>query len=161
MIQTKEQVTRIEDLLPDKIESQQSESNVQEKEKSGDSKTNNKEMLQKVIPRGRPKSGRIWKEPKQKFSSIVKTKGIRLSFEKKQKLREELKKVKELSREIKAQKEAEKQAKKERRRENLKRTEEKQKKSEVIQVIKNTAKIKRMKKKQLRMIEKRDTVKNA
>ncbi|KAG5319302.1 CCD86 protein, partial [Pseudoatta argentina] len=109
------------------------------------------------IPRGKPKSGRIWKEQKIKFSSIIKTGGIRQSFAKKQKLREDLKRVKEMSRAIKAQKQAEKEAKKQRRRENLKRAEENRKKSEIVQIIKNTAKIKRMKKKQLRMIEKRDT----
>ncbi|KYN29089.1 PREDICTED: coiled-coil domain-containing protein 86 [Trachymyrmex cornetzi] len=109
------------------------------------------------IPRGKPKSGRIWKEEKTKFSSIIKTRGIRQSFAKKQKLREDLKRVKEMSRAIKAQKQAEKETKKQRRRENLKRAEENRKKSEIVQIIKNTAKIKRMKKKQLRMIEKRDT----
>ncbi|KAJ8679103.1 hypothetical protein QAD02_014890 [Eretmocerus hayati] len=113
-----------------------------------------------VIPRGKPKSGRVWKEPKQRFSSIVKSRGIRLSFDKKKQLRDDLKKAKELSRDIKAQRDAERQAKIERRKENLKKAEENRKKSEVVQVIKNTAKIKRMKKKQLRMIEKRDTLKN-
>ncbi|KAL6267625.1 hypothetical protein P5V15_000700 [Pogonomyrmex californicus] len=111
------------------------------------------------IPRGKPKSGRIWKEEKTKFSSIIKTRGIRLSFAKKQKLREDLKRVKEMSRAIKAEKQAQKEAKKQRRRENLKRAEENRKKSEIVQVITNTTKLKRMKKKQLRMIEKRDTIK--
>lgn len=119
-----------------------------------------------------------------RFSSIIKTRGIRLSFANKQKLREDLKRVKEMSRAIKAQKQAEKEAKKQRRRDNLKRAEENRKKGEIVQVvskywfhfyyitfigyiikfllyrhfqIKNPAKIKRMKKKQLRMIEKRDT----
>ncbi|XP_051174411.1 coiled-coil domain-containing protein 86 [Leptopilina boulardi] len=112
-----------------------------------------------VIPRGKPKSGRVWKEPRKRFSSIVKTKGIRQSFEKKQKLREDLKHIKELSREKVAKMKEAKELKKQRRVENLKRAEENRKKSEVVQVITNTAKIKRMKKKQLRMIEKRDTLK--
>lgn len=70
-----------------------------------------------------------------RFSSIVKTRGVRLSLEKKQKLREDLKRVKGMSRAIKAEKEAQKQAKKDRRRENLKRAAENQRKSEVVQVV--------------------------
>ncbi|OAD57951.1 Coiled-coil domain-containing protein 86 [Eufriesea mexicana] len=114
--------------------------------------------LEQQIPKGKPKSGRIWKEPKKKFSSIVKTRGIRLSFDKKQKRRENLKHVKEISRAIKAEKRSQKEAKKERRRANLKRAIENQKKSEIVQVITNTTKLKKIKKKHLRMIEKRDTL---
>ncbi|XP_044263290.1 coiled-coil domain-containing protein 86 [Tribolium madens] len=110
------------------------------------------------VIRGKPKSGRFWKNEKKKFSSIIKTKGIRNSFEKKQALRQELKRIKEASRAIIAAKDEEKEQKKQRRRENLKRQEENRKKSEIVQVITNTSKIKKMKKKQLRYIEKRDTV---
>ncbi|RZC40954.1 hypothetical protein BDFB_004556, partial [Asbolus verrucosus] len=113
---------------------------------------------QETVPRGKPKSGRFWKNEKKKFSSIVKTRGIKTSFEKKQALREELKRTKEASRAIIAAKEEEKELKKQRRRDNLKRQEENRKKSEVVQVITNTSKIKKMKKKQLRYIEKRDIV---
>lgn len=70
-----------------------------------------------------------------RFSSIIKTRGIRLSFAKKQKLREDLKRVKEMSKAIKEQKDAEKEAKKQRRRENLRRAEENRKKGEVVQVV--------------------------
>nr|XP_022905853.1 coiled-coil domain-containing protein 86 [Onthophagus taurus] len=113
--------------------------------------------IKEDIPKGKPKSGRVWKSQKQRFSSIIKSKGLKNPMEKKETLRKELLRVKEASRAIKAAKEEEKEKKKERRRENLKRQEENRKKSEIVQVIKNTAKLKRMKKKQLRHIEKRDT----
>lgn len=109
--------------------------------------------------RGKPKSGRVWKNTKTRFSSIVKTKGIRNSFKRKEALREELKRVKEASKLILATKQEEKELKKQRRRENLQRKEENKRKSEIVQVIKNTSKIKRMKKKQLRQIQKRDVTK--
>ncbi|XP_018568938.1 coiled-coil domain-containing protein 86 [Anoplophora glabripennis] len=113
--------------------------------------------VNKVVPRGKPKSGKFWKNEKTKFSAIIKTKGIRSTFEKKQALREKLKQVKETSNAIKAAREEENELKKQRRRENLKRQEENRKKSEVVQVITNTKKLKKMRKKHLRTIEKRDT----
>lgn len=76
-----------------------------------------------------------------RFSSIIKTRGTRSSFAKKQKLREDLKRVKEMSRAIKEEKAAEKEAKKQRRRENLKRAEENSRKSEVVQVVSRNASI--------------------
>ncbi|XP_015593575.1 coiled-coil domain-containing protein 86 [Cephus cinctus] len=156
MTEAQETVTRMEDLL-------NSKSLVEGKEPIVDTGHQKSKKAEKKKPaiitviKGKPKSGRIWKEQKTRFSSIIKTRGIRQSFEKKQKLREDLKRVKDMSRAIIEQKKAEKEAKKQRRIENLKRAEENRKKSEVVQVIRNTAKIKRMKKKQLRMIEKRDT----
>ncbi|CAH1117342.1 unnamed protein product [Phaedon cochleariae] len=116
-----------------------------------------KPEVKPIIPKGKPKSGRIWKSEKKKFSSIIKTKGIRNSFEKKQLLRQKLKDIKELSKSIKSAKEEENEARKQRRRENLKRQEENRKRSEVVQVITNTKKLKNIKKKHLRTIEKRDT----
>ncbi|KAK4885003.1 hypothetical protein RN001_001274 [Aquatica leii] len=116
----------------------------------------NKQDDDKYIPRGKPKSGRTWKTTKKRFSSIVKTKGIRDSFEKKQTLRKELERVKNASKAIVALKEEEKEKKKQRRRDNLKRQEENSRKAEIVQIIKNPNKIKRMKKKQLRNIQKRD-----
>ncbi|KAF7388464.1 hypothetical protein HZH68_012406 [Vespula germanica] len=147
-----EKVTRMEDIL----EENSSDDDMSHINEINVEKTNQTSFKQD-IPKGKPKSGRIWKEPRKRFSSIVKSRGIRLSLEKKQKLKENLQRAKEMSRTIKEQKQAEKEAKKQRRIENLKRAEENRKKGEVVQVIKNTAKLKRMKKKQLRLIEKRDT----
>jgi rRNA-processing protein CGR1 len=133
--------------------------NVENEEKSSENLSKKSKMLEKEdIPRGKPKSGRFWKNEKKKFSSVIKTRGIRSSFEKKQALRQELKRIKEASRAALAEKEEQKEQKKKTRRDNLKRQEENRKKSEVVQVITNTKKIKNMKKKQLRYIEKRDTL---
>lgn len=110
-----------------------------------------------LVPRGKPKSGKIWKSERKKFSSIIKTKGIRNSLERKQALREKLKNIKEMSNSIKAAKKEESELKKQRRRDNLKKQEENRLKSEVVQVITNTKKLKKIKKKHLRSIEKRDT----
>ncbi|XP_028172968.1 coiled-coil domain-containing protein 86 [Ostrinia furnacalis] len=107
--------------------------------------------------RGKPKSGRFWKSKKEKFSSINKTKGLRQDFQKKTSLRLELKRTKELSKQVIEQLKAKEAERKERRRLNIQKAEENKRKSEVVQVITNTAKLKRMKKKQLRFIQKRDT----
>lgn len=90
-----------------------------------------------------------------RFSTIKKSINRR-TFERKQLLRAELKHIKELSSSIKEDKKQENVAKKQRRAENAQRRLENERKSEVVQVIKNTAKMKRMKKKALRKIEKRD-----
>ncbi|XP_047360749.1 coiled-coil domain-containing protein 86 [Vespa velutina] len=146
-----EKIIRMEDIIEENSSDDDNISDIIE------INTRKRNQITMDMPKGKPKSGRIWKEPKKRFSSIVKSKGIRLSLEKKQKLREDLQRAKEMSRTIKEQKQAEKEAKKQRRIENLKRAEENRKKGEVVQIIKNTAKLKRMKKKQLRLIEKRDT----
>ncbi|XP_067014903.1 coiled-coil domain-containing protein 86 [Anabrus simplex] len=111
------------------------------------------------IPKGRPKSGRIWKSQKSRASSLIKSRGIRLSYKQKQVLKQQLKLAKELSRVRKEERERLREEQRQRRRENLKRQEENRRKSEIVQVITNTTKIKRMKKNTLRKIEKRDTTK--
>lgn len=81
---------------------------------------------------------------------------FRPTFEKKEALRADLKHIKELSRSIRADKKLENEQKRLRRAENAKRKLENERKNEIVQVIKNPAKLKRMKKKALRKIEKRD-----
>ncbi|KAG7486733.1 hypothetical protein JOB18_037627 [Solea senegalensis] len=112
-----------------------------------------------VIPLGKPKSGRVWKDrSKQRFSALVRDKPLCTSWEKKMKAKQEKEMVKKFSLQLKEDKAREKEEKRKRREDNLKRRVENERKAEIVQVIRNTAKIKRMKKKQLRKIEKRDTL---
>ncbi|XKL62977.1 hypothetical protein PGB90_005341 [Kerria lacca] len=107
--------------------------------------------------RGQPKSGRFWKNQKTRFATMKKSSGLKSSFEQKQKFREELKSIKSLSRELINQRNTVKEARKLKRKENLQRRKGNELKSEVLQVIKNPTKLKRMKKKALRAVQKRDT----
>ncbi|CAN8016367.1 unnamed protein product [Ixodes persulcatus] len=109
------------------------------------------------VPKGRPKSGRFWKTEKKKFSSMRQDRPLKTSWKVKQQQRAERKALLSLEREIKEARRKEIEEKKKRREENLRRREENAKKAEVVQVIKNTAKIKRMSKKQLRYIKRADT----
>lgn len=112
-----------------------------------------------LVPLGKPKSGRIWKERhKKRFSNMVNDKPLRTSWEKKMNAKKEKKLTKDLANQLKGDKAKEKEDKRKRREENLKRKEENERKSEIVQVIRNPAKMKRMKRKQLRRIEKRDTL---
>ncbi|XP_034448932.1 coiled-coil domain-containing protein 86 [Hippoglossus hippoglossus] len=112
-----------------------------------------------VIPLGKPKSGRVWKDrSKQRFSALVRDKPLCTSWEKKMQAKQEKDMVKKFTTQLKDDKAKQKEDKRKRREDNLKRRTENERKSEIVQVIRNTAKIKRMKKKQLRKIEKRDTL---
>ncbi|XP_077462206.1 uncharacterized protein LOC144077953 isoform X5 [Stigmatopora argus] len=111
------------------------------------------------IPLGKPKSGRVWKDRnKQRFSALVRDSSLCTSWEKKMQAKRDKQLVQKFMLELKAQKDKAKEDKRKRRAENLKRREENERKAEIVQVIRNTAKIKRMKKKHLRKIEKRDTL---
>ncbi|KAM8807355.1 coiled-coil domain-containing protein 86 [Eudromia elegans] len=111
------------------------------------------------IPRGRPKSGRVWKDPnKKRFSHMVQDKPLRTSWQRKMLERRERRLVKELARQLQEGKQKEREEKKRRREENLKRRLANERKAEIVQVIRNPLKLKRAKKKQLRRVEKRDTL---
>ncbi|KAG8505730.1 Coiled-coil domain-containing protein 86 [Galemys pyrenaicus] len=112
-----------------------------------------------VIPKGKPKSGRVWKDrSKKRFSQMVQDKPLRSSWQRKMQDRQERKLAKDFARYLEEEKARRRQEKKERRAENLRRRLENARRAEVVQVIRNPAKIKRAKKKQLRSIEKRDTL---
>ncbi|KAI1715739.1 cgr1 family domain-containing protein [Ditylenchus destructor] len=107
--------------------------------------------------RGMPKSGRWWKdEHKQRHSAVFKVKPFKSSWQKKMQDKNTQKMVKLKQEEIrqslkeeKVKKIAEGKEREERRKANIK-------KAEVVQVIRNTAKLKHTKRKQLRKIEMRD-----
>ncbi|XP_066442840.1 coiled-coil domain-containing protein 86 [Eleutherodactylus coqui] len=113
---------------------------------------------QQEIPQGKPKSGRVWKENKKRFSNMVRDRPLCTSWEVKMKQRQEKKLLKSLAQQLKDTKQQEKEEKRKRREENLRRRLENERRAEVVQVIRNPAKIKRARKKQLRTIEKRDTL---
>ncbi|XP_034044706.1 coiled-coil domain-containing protein 86 [Thalassophryne amazonica] len=112
-----------------------------------------------IISLGKPKSGRVWKNRnKQRFSAVVRDKSLCSSWEKKMAAKREKELVKKYALQLKEEQARKEEEKKKRREDNLKRRAENERKAEIVQVIRNTAKIKRMKKKQLRKIEKRDTL---
>ena len=111
-----------------------------------------------VVPKGKCKSGRFWKSERDRFRSVIKSKGLKGDYLQRQKAKEDKIRARELQTALKEAKLAKIEDLKRRKAENKKRREENERKSEVVQIIKNPAKIKRMKKKQLRRIAKRDTL---
>ena len=105
------------------------------------------------------KSGRFWKSERDRFRSVIKSKGLKQNFKLEMKRKEDLKRVKAYEQSLKDSAKKEKEDLRARKEENKKKREENQRKAEVYQEIKNPAKLKRMKKKQLRMVAKRDVLK--
>ncbi|VIO95910.1 Uncharacterized protein BM_BM6501 [Brugia malayi] len=104
------------------------------------------------------KSGRWWKSVrKERSSAVVKVKPLKSSWERKMRLKANLENVKKMQQEVRDKLAAKKAAKIEARKEHERRQKENERKAEIVQVIKNTEKLKKTKKKQLRRIEKRDT----
>jgi len=115
-----------------------------------------KMIVSKQIPRQKPKSGKFWKEGRQQFRQIKRDRGQRFTFEQRLKMKEEKIKNKELAALLLNRKNIKKEEMRKKIEDNKNKKSENEKKSEHFQVIKNPSKIKRMKKKQLRMLEKRD-----
>ncbi|KAM9986935.1 hypothetical protein ACTFIY_011361 [Dictyostelium cf. discoideum] len=114
-----------------------------------------KRTIKEIDPsRGKPVSGRVWKTPSSKLNSAIKSKGFKQSFENKQKQRMDLKRMKEKEREIKEKTKLDKTLMHNAIRENKRIKEENLKKSEVVQVINNTQKLKKLSKKDWKLYRK-------
>ena len=106
---------------------------------------------------GHNKSGRFWKSQRDRFRANIKVKGLhQVSAQKRIAQKEQLLRVKAYEKSLKDDVKRSREEKRQRAEENKKRRDENEKKNETVQVIKNPAKMKRMKKKQLRMLAKRD-----
>ncbi|KAL1774847.1 coiled-coil domain-containing protein 86 [Sigmodon hispidus] len=100
-----------------------------------------------VIPKGKPKSGHVWKDrSKKRFSQMVQDKPLHTSWQRKMKERQDRKLTKDFARHLEEEKQRRRQEKKERRAENLKHHLENERKAEIVQVIRNPAKLKKAKK---------------
>ncbi|KAM9961115.1 hypothetical protein ACTFIW_010291 [Dictyostelium discoideum] len=114
-----------------------------------------KRTIKEIDPsRGKPVSGRVWKTPSSKLNSAIKSKGFKQSFENKQKQRVDLKRMKDKEREIKEKTKLDKTLMHNAIRENKRIKEENLKKSEVVQVINNTQKLKKLSKKDWKLYRK-------
>merc|ERR1739844_893875 len=106
---------------------------------------------------GRNKSGRFWKNQRDRFKANIKVKGLhQVSAQKRIAQKEQLLRVKAYEKSLKDEVKRSRKERRQRAEENKTRRDENEKKNETVQVIKNPAKMKRMKKKQLRMLAKRD-----
>uniref|UniRef100_A0A915EVM5 Coiled-coil domain-containing protein 86 n=1 Tax=Ditylenchus dipsaci TaxID=166011 RepID=A0A915EVM5_9BILA len=107
--------------------------------------------------RGLPKSGRWWKnEHKKRHTDIIRVKPLKSSWAVKMQQKNTGKMVKAKQTEIREALAEEKIRIKEERKEREERRKANEKKGEVVQVIRNTAKLKNTKKKNLRKVEMRD-----
>ena len=82
------------------------------------------------------KSGRFWKSERDRFRSVIKTKGLKQSLKQKTRLKEEKTKAKLYEQSLKAATQKEKEELRARQEENKKKREANQKKSEVVQEVK-------------------------
>ncbi|MCP9264353.1 hypothetical protein DINM_022413 [Dirofilaria immitis] len=106
----------------------------------------------------KPRSGRWWKSiKKERSSAVIKVKPLKSSWDRKMREKTQLENVKKIQQQIRDKLAAKKAAKIEARKEHERRRKENERKAEIVQAIKNTEKLKKTKKKQLRRIEKRDT----
>ncbi|KYQ90320.1 hypothetical protein DLAC_08924 [Tieghemostelium lacteum] len=105
---------------------------------------------------GKPVSGRTWKQKdsSKKLYTLIKVKKSNSNWDKKSHFRNEAQRTKDLELELKAAAKKERVDRAVAARDKQKLKEENTKKSEQVQIIKDTKKIKKMNKKQLKLIRK-------
>ena len=107
------------------------------------------------VPKGHRKSGRSWKElqgKKQRISSLTTLPHMRRSVAERRMQEREFKDMQKLEREMKERDSKEKEEVRLRTEENRRRREANEKKNEVVEIITNTRKLKRLSKRQMRNI---------
>ncbi|ELR20143.1 Coiledcoil domain containing protein [Acanthamoeba castellanii str. Neff] len=108
------------------------------------------------VAKGVPKSGRVWKSTNNKrSSSLLVGKAYNKTWEAKSQEREKLKVLKAKERALKEDTQQKKEQEKKEAAERRKRKEENLKKSTVVQKITDTRKLKKMKRSQFKLLEKR------
>eukprot|EP01121_Diplochlamys_sp_Union-15-3_P000656 TRINITY_DN1054_c0_g1_i1.p1 TRINITY_DN1054_c0_g1~~TRINITY_DN1054_c0_g1_i1.p1 ORF type:complete len:185 (-),score=56.14 TRINITY_DN1054_c0_g1_i1:61-579(-) len=105
-----------------------------------------------VKPRGRPKSGRSWKQPDVQRITSKKTKR-KVTYEQRMKEKEEKKKLLEFQQGLKRKREEEIQEQREKRKEKRRRKELNEYKSSTKQTVKNLKKLKSLSKKERQKIK--------
>ena len=98
-----------------------------------------KEKVSKREPeirvKGRCKSGRFWKSERDRFRSVIKSKGLKQNFKNSLKLKEDRKRVKAYEQLLKESAKKEKEDLRARQEENKKKREENQRKCEIFQEV--------------------------
>jgi len=107
------------------------------------------QSLVKTIPRQKPKSGRFWKSERIQFGSLKKDKGKRIDLPLRLKMKEDKERSRDEANALILAKNKKKEEFRLKIEEAQKRKAENARKSEVVQIVKNPNKIKRMKKKDL------------
>uniref|UniRef100_A0A8C0D3X1 Coiled-coil domain-containing protein 86 n=1 Tax=Balaenoptera musculus TaxID=9771 RepID=A0A8C0D3X1_BALMU len=116
------------------------------------SKKPKKEEEVPKVPKGKPRSGRGWKDrSKKSVSQMVQDKALRTSWPRKMQDRQETELAKDFARHLEEEKEQRRQEKHQRCAENPKRRPENERKAEIVQAPRNP----RAKQQQLRSAEKR------
>ena len=93
---------------------------------------------QSSIPRGKCKSGRFWKSERDRFKSVIKSKGLKQSYLSRKRQKEERKRAMAMEEAMKEEKRAKMEDLKRRREENKKKREENERKAEVVQTVSST-----------------------